>query len=154
MTARQLSPRRQVAVGLLVMAVGLGYASLAASHLGKAPDTLVMDAVAGSLAGLAFALAGAILVVPERRPGIRSLIGALMVTCVAMLFDWVAFGPGERRFRGGVSFVHIGAASPLSDMSGQALFAIGAVLFNLLALWAWVRTRRTAGRKPRKTARA
>jgi len=152
MTAKQLSPRGQIAVGLLVMAVGLGYTALAASHLGKPPDRLVMDAVAGSLAGLAFALAGVILVVPERRAGIRALIGALMVTCVALLFDWVAFGPGERRFRGGVSFVHIGAASPLSEMSGRALFAIGAVLFNLLALWAWLRTRRTAGRKPRKAA--
>jgi hypothetical protein len=109
--------------------------------------------VAGLVAGLSFVFGGVILVVPERFTGMRALAGALMVTSFALLYDWAAFGPGERHLHGGVPFLHTGVASPLSEMSGRILFAIGAVLFNLLALWAWVRARRTTGRKPGRAAR-
>ncbi len=65
MTAKQLSPRAQVAVGLFVIAVGLAFTALAASHLGRPPDKLVLDAIAGVVAGLTFVFGGAIFVVPE-----------------------------------------------------------------------------------------
>ena len=153
MKAKRASPRGQIALGFLVMAAGLGCTALAAIHLGMPPDKLVPDTVAGLVAGLSFVFGGAILVVPERFTGMRALAGALMVTSFALLYDWAAFGPGERHFHGGVPFLHTGVASPLSEMSGRILFAIGAVLFNLLALWAWVRARRMAGRKPGRAAR-
>jgi hypothetical protein len=149
---RPSSPRGQIALGLMVMAAGLSVAALTASRLGALPDKLELDALAGVAGGLSFVFGGAILVVPERFTGTRAFAGALMVTSFALLYDWAAFGPGERLLHGGAPLLHRSVASPLSEMSGRILFAVGAVLFNLLALWAWVRARKVAGRKPGRVA--
>jgi len=149
MAAKALSRRGQVTVGLLVIAMGLGVGAIAASHLGQPAGRF--DPGVGLIAGLAFAFAGAILVVPERQVRIRASFGALMITAIALMFDWVAFGPGERRVTGGISGGNGGVRTHLWQVPGQVLFVSGAVLFNLMALWAWVRARRA----PRKrTARA
>jgi len=152
MKAKQRSPRGQIALGLMVMAAGLGCTALAASHLGTPADQLALDTVAGLVAGLSFVFGGAILVIPERFTGTRAFAGALMVTSFALLYDWAAFGPGERHLHSSVPFLRAGFTSPLSDISGRILFAIGAVLFNLMALWAWIRARWMVGRKPGKPA--
>jgi hypothetical protein len=147
--AAKPSRRGQITVGLMVIAIGLGIGAIAASHLGQPAGKF--DPVVGLIAGLAFAFAGAILVVPERRVRIRASFGALMITSIALLFDWVAFGPGERRFTSGISGGNSGVRTHLWQMPGQILFVSGAVLFNLMAMWAWLRARRA----PRKrTARA
>jgi len=149
MAAKALSRRGQITVGVSVVAVGFGIGAIAASHLGQPAGKF--DPVAGLIASLAFAFAGAILVVPVRHVRTRASFGALMITAIALLFDWVAFGPGERRFSGGIPGGNSGARTHLWQMPGQILFVSGAVLFNLMALWAWLRARRA----PRKrTARA
>ena len=70
-----------------------------------------------------------------------------MITCIALMLDWLAFGPGERRFASGNPSANA-AVGPqqLKEMSVRFLLAIGAVLFSLMALWAWMRAlwRRTA----------
>jgi len=134
MGAKPLSRRGQVTVGLLVIALGFGVAAIAAIHLIMPPGKAVLDPVVVLIAGFAFAFGGAILVVPERRGRTRASFGALMITSVALLFDWVAFGPGEHHAKGGVAH--------LREMSRHVLLASGAVLFNLMALWAWFRARR------------
>ena len=151
MSPKALSRRRQVAAGFVVIAVSLGVAAIAAIHLGQSPESHVPGAVAGLIAGLAFAFAGAILVVPERRKQTRASFGALMITFVALLFDWVAFGPGERRATAALSGVSTGVRPHFWEMPGRILLVSGAMLFNLMALWAWIRARRA----PRKrTAKA
>jgi len=134
MGAKPLSRRGQVTVGLLVIALGFGVAAIATIHLVMPPGKAVLDPVVVLISGFAFAFGGAILVVPERRGRTRASFGALMITSVALLFDWVAFGPGEHHAKGGVAH--------LREMSRHILLASGAVLFNLMALWAWFRARR------------
>jgi len=129
-----LSRRGQVTVGLLVIALGLGVAAIAVMHLLSPPSKAVLDPIVVLIAGFAFAFGGAILLFPERRGRTRASFGALMITSVAILFDWVAFGPGEHHAKGGVAH--------LREMSRHVLLASGAVLFNLMALWAWFRARR------------
>jgi hypothetical protein len=133
----------QVAIGIIVIAAGLCVAALAAGHLVSPPEKAVLDPLVGLGAGFAFVFGGAITVVPERRGRARAWFAALMLTAIALLFDWVAFGPGEHHARGG-------AGPQLREMSRQALFASGAVLFDLMALWAWFRTRRAVWKKPAK----
>jgi hypothetical protein len=141
MAAKLQSRRTQVAVGVLVMAVGFTLAMFAASYVGKPADRL--DPVVGLTAGLVLLFLGATFVVPERQGRIKALIVALMITCIAVLLDWVAFGPGERQSGRG-------ASSQLREISRQVLLESGAVLFNLMALWAWIQTRRAAWRKTAK----
>jgi uncharacterized membrane protein len=147
MAAKPLSRRGQFTIGILVVALGLCVAALAASYVGK--PTGRFDPVVGFIAGFAFAFAGAILVVPERQERTRAWFGALMITCIALLFDWLAFGPGERQ-----DTTALGNASAARvhfwQVPGRLLLVSGAVLFNLMALWAWIRARRVR----RKTARA
>jgi hypothetical protein len=144
MAAKSPLRRRQVAAGLLAMAAGLGVAALAAGHLGKPVGRL--DPVVGLIAGFAFALAGAILVVPERRKKLRAWIGALMITSIALLFNWIALGAVDHRSTSDIANGNIGVRTHFWEVPGRVLFVSGAVLFNLMALWAWLRAlwRRTA----------
>jgi hypothetical protein len=152
MAEKPLSRRGQFTIGVLVVAAGLCVAALAASYVGKPAG--MFDPVVGLIAGLAFALAGAILAVPERQKGIRALFGALMITCIALLFDWIAFAPGERRITGGISGAHASVRTHFWEVPGRVLLVSGAVLFNLMAVWAWFRTRRAAWKKSGKARAA
>jgi len=147
MAAKPLSRRGQFTVGVLVVAAGLCIVALAANYIGK--STGRFDPVVGLIAGLALAFAGAILVVPERQGRTRAWVGAMMITAIALLFDWLAFGPHEPR-----EAVALGNAAAVRmhfwQVPGRILLVSGAVLFNLMALWAWFRARRVR----RKTARA
>jgi hypothetical protein len=151
MATKALSRRRQIAAGFVVIAVSLGVAAIAAMQLAISPEWNAPKAVAGLIAGLAFAFAGAILVVPERRQRTRASFGAFMITFIALLVDWVAFGPGERRVTAALSGAHAGVRPHFWEMPGHILLVSGAMLLNLMALWAWIRARRA----PRKrTAKA
>jgi hypothetical protein len=147
MAAKRPTRRGQVTVGLLLIAAGLTVGAVAASQLGKPAGKLPVDVITVLIAALGLVFAGATVAAPERRAGVKAWTGALMVTSIALLFDWVAFGPGERRFTSGSPSANA-AAGPhhLKEMSVRLLFTIGAVLFNLMALWAWTRAwwRRTA----------
>ena len=147
MAAKRPTRRGQITVGLLLIAAGLAVGAVAASQFWKPAGKLPVDAVAALIAALGLVFAGATLAAPERRAGVKAWTGALMVTSIALLLDWVAFGSGERRFTSGSPSANA-AVGPhqLKEMSVRLLFAIGAVLLNLMALWAWMRAlwRRTA----------
>ena len=141
MAAKRPSRRAEVAAGLLVIAGGLGVAALAAGHLfgqaGRLEPVVVM------IAGMILVFVGAILVVPERNKALRAWFGALMITCIALLFDWLAFGPGEHH-AARTANSNLGLRTHFWEVPGQVMMLSGAVLFNLMALWAWLRTRRRA----------
>jgi hypothetical protein len=144
MAAKPLSRRGQFTIGILVVAAGLCAVALAANYVGK--PTGRFDPVVGLIAGLALAFAGAILVVPERQGRTRAWFGALMISCIALLFDWLAFGPRELQ---DAAALGNGAAVRMHfwQVPGRVLLASGAVLFNLMALWAWFRARRVRSGK-------
>jgi hypothetical protein len=139
MAAKPLSRRGQFTVGVLVAAMGLFIAALAASYVGK-PGRV--DPAVVFIAGLTLAFAGAILVVPEKDGRMRAWFGAFMVTCVALLLDWVALGLGGTREATAAVSVNASTRSHFWQVPGQVMLLIGAMLFNLMALWAWFRARR------------
>src|SRR5690242_5106627 len=126
MAAKSLSRRRQIATGLLLAAAGFALAALAASHLGGSPGRL--DPVVGLIGGAALVFLGAILVAPERRRRVRAWGGALMITSIALLFDWLVLGHAPP-----------GARTHFWEAPGKVLLASGALLFSLMAMWAWMR---------------
>jgi hypothetical protein len=146
MAAKRPTRRGQIMAGLLLIAAGLGVGAVAAIQFWKPAGKLPVDAVAVLIASLGLAFAGATLAAPERRAGVKAWTGMLMVTSIALLFDWVAIGSGERHFTSALSANAAVGPHQLKEMSVRVLFAIGAVLFNLMALWAWMRVlwRRTA----------
>jgi hypothetical protein len=71
--------------------------------------------------------------------GVRQyLFGALAITCMALLFDWVAFVPGPRDFHAGASAIHRGG--PVNSTLGRVAFGLFAVFCDLFAFYAWRRT--------------
>jgi hypothetical protein len=66
----------------------------------------------------------------------RSQAGSLL----AVIFNWIAFGPGERRFSGGVALpLFRVSSSRIGEWTGRLVFGAGAILIDLFFVWAVVR---------------
>ena len=139
MAEKSLSPGNRVAIGLAVCAVGMGVVALGVFQLGPKADKFAAWEFAALPMGMAFAFGGALFALPGSFVRTRALIAALMITALALTADWIAFGPGDSGVRKGFSLNNVRGPLQTSQMLGRLLFGIGAVLADLLALWAWVR---------------
>jgi hypothetical protein len=125
-------------LGLLVAALGLVMTGLALSAAIRA-DPFVFDNLMGVPVGLMFVFAGILIGLPQRYARWRNLLATLLITCFALTFDWVAFGPGERKFSGsmgGIGFIP-------GELLGRSVFGFFAVILDILAIAMW------SGRGPR-----
>src|SRR6266700_370204 len=125
------SLRSQPLLGVVVAAMGL---MLAGSGIYGAihADRFTADALMAVPAGLMFIFAGILLGLAADSKW-RNLLTALLVTCLALTFDWVAFGPGEPQFSG--SFGGFGFIP--SEWVGRAAFGAFALVLDLLAIAMW-----------------
>jgi hypothetical protein len=120
--------------GLLFAAMGLmltGVVIYGAVHA----DPTTADNLMGLPASLMFVFAGILIALPPQYTKWRNLLGTLVITCFALTFDWVAFGPGERRFTGsigGIGFIP-------GEMMGRATFGIFAILLDVWSIAMWIR---------------
>ena len=143
MAEKSLSPGKRVAIGIVVCAVGVGVVALGVYQLGPKANVFAAWEFAALPVGIAFAFGGAFLALPRSFVRTRALIAALMVTALALTADWIAFGPGDSGVRRGFSLNNVRGPLQTSQMLGRLLFGVGAVLADLLALWAWVQFLRT-----------
>ena len=134
-----LSPRGRIVVGLGVAALGLLMIGLILRAALHATHPLTSEDFVGALAALVFVFGGALLALPPERAALQELLGALLVTAFALTLDWVAFGPGTRRFGGGFSFGFIGIGFQPGETSGRIVFGIGAVILDIVAAAMWLR---------------
>lgn len=110
------------------------------------PATMVftlMGAVLFTAAGLGLVLWGLGLAAWAAR------MAVLAALAFVLSFNWIAFGPGERRFTGGVSasapLVGAEATRPMSEAEGRTVFGLFSLALDglaLLAVAAWWRGRR------------
>jgi hypothetical protein len=122
-----------LALGLAVAAMGLmliGFAVYAAVRA----DPFTADNLMGVPAGLMFVFSGILLTLPPQYEKWRSLLATLVMTCFALTFDWVAFGPGEREF--GASIMGFGFIA--GEYVGRALFGAFAVVLDICAITMWI----------------
>jgi Protein of unknown function (DUF3592) len=77
-------------------------------------------------------------ILPPGNTRLRSLLRALLLTAVAVTIDWIAFGPGERTFGGGVSFGAVGVGLRPGEFFGRAVFSLIAVILDIFAILMWV----------------
>lgn len=97
--------------------------------------------------GLVVGGAGASIALPDAAVRSRAITGALVATGLALCFDWIAFGPGERRFTAGASASGAGVHTPVSAGMGRFAFGIGALLLDAAAAWFWIYAIRIARRR-------
>jgi len=125
------SQRAQPLLGVVVAAIGLSVAGsgiYGAIHV----EPFNADRLMAVPAGLMFVFAGVLLGLPPDGKW-RNLLATLLVTCFALTFDWVAFGPGEREFTGSIG----GFGFMPSEWVGRALFGAFAVVLDIIAIGMW-----------------
>ncbi len=112
--------------GLLMLGLAL--------HRAAYVDRLTLDDFMGLLIALMFVFAGISIGLPPRCRKSRNLLQAVIVTCLALIFDWVAFGPGERHFTGSAG----GIGFTPGEMTGRVLFGLVAIVIDICAISIWV----------------
>jgi len=121
------------AFGLLFAAMGLLITGLAIHSGIQATDPVKANAYMGLPAGLMFVFAGMYMALPPDSKW-RSLLATLVVTCFALTFDWVAFGPGERKFTGNI----MGVPFMSGELFGRVAFGFFAILLDIFAAAMWI----------------
>lgn len=131
----EYSPRARLVIGAILAAAGLVTTVAVSRTLLAVANPLTDSNMAGLLMGLLILFAGLSIAQP---PGVgvrQYLFGALAVTSLALLFDWVAFMPGARDFHSGSSSLRQGGH--VNATFGRVVFGVFAVFCDLFALHAW-----------------
>jgi hypothetical protein len=121
------------AIGLFVAALGAMELALVLYRAFHA-EPFVCENLMGVPVALVFLFAGILVVLPPSDGKWRALLTALLMTCFALTFDWVAFGPGERHFTGsagGVGFIP-------AEWMGRTAFGAVALVSDILAIRMWI----------------
>ena len=134
-----LTPGGRLAMGLIFVVAGLPIMAVATGLITPRPGSLHAPEWVVFMAGFTFSMAGTLVLLPGDWIRLRGFLGGLLVTAFASVFDWVAFGPGERHFSGGLSIGPVFTSSASSELSGRIWFGIAGALISCFALWAWVR---------------
>lgn len=124
-------------IGLLFAAMGsmiMGFALYDASHA----NSSTADSLIAVPAGLLFVFGGILIGLPPQYQRWRSWLVTLVVTCFAITFDWVAFGPGERQFFDGFGLGSFSYGFMPGEMMGRVLFCIFAIVLDVGAIKMWV----------------
>jgi hypothetical protein len=135
MAQNEASARVRIALGT---ALGIGGLLIAIASIRKlllAANPLQDAAMSLTLVGLCILFFGATISLPNVVGFRQRLFLALAVTCMALVFNWIAFVPGPREFHSGSSASHPGA--PVNSTFGRVVFGVVAVLMDLFAVNVW-----------------
>ena len=124
---------RRIAVGVVVLAVGIALATLGIFKTGNPAEPLAFLAIP---AGLVFVCGGLLVLLPAK---LQLPLAALMVTSLAVMFDWVAFGPGERHFTSSLGLGGGRVTWAGGELTGRAFFGVFALLMDIAAIGLWLR---------------
>jgi hypothetical protein len=134
-----MSPRNSIFAGIACIVVGLPPLAIGTGLLSAAPGKPHAPLWVVTLAGSCFVVLGVSFLVPSARARTRGFLVGATVTMMAIIFDWIAFGPGERHFSATISFGGIAGGSGSGETSGRILFGICAIALDGLATWGWYR---------------
>jgi hypothetical protein len=65
---------------------------------------------------------------------LRNLVSWLLVVCLAIPFNWVAFGAGERHFSSSSSFLGVTSGGAPGETEGRIVFGLFAILMDLMVV--------------------
>jgi hypothetical protein len=123
--------------GLFVLAMALGWIKTkpSADH---APLWVLISA------GMVFNLGG-VMILLVGKPGVdtlRNLVTWLFVLSLALPFNWIAFGEGERHFSSSVSVGGVSTHESADERTGRLVFGLFAGLMDFMLVWPIVRVLR------------
>jgi hypothetical protein len=135
---QEFSPAGRLAIGIAFLITGIGMMILTVDRNTFDLATSAPEDTFKFLFEIAFALVGALLCLPERFARVRAVLFALVLTTFALILDWIAFGPGERRFQGSVAGGGIAIPWIPPQLVGRSVFGVGAVFLDVVALLMWI----------------
>ena len=123
----------RILVGVVVLAAGIALVALGILRHSDPAEPLAFLVIP---AGLVFVFGGLLVLLP---PKLNPPLAALMVTSLAVIFDWVAFGPGERHFTSYVGGAGAGVSWTSGELAGRAFFGVLALIMDVAAIGLWLR---------------
>ncbi len=145
------SPQLRFAIGTVLVIAGVACTVAGVRDLRHVVHPIEDPAMSEFLLGLVVLSFGAAIFGQPVATVRQRFLGACAFTSMALLFDWVSFVPGPRSFNAGSSASHPGP--PVSSVTGRIAFGIGAILFDLAALYAWqvaIRSLRSVAEDPQR----
>jgi hypothetical protein len=122
-----LPPTARIAAGIVVLGTGVALAVTGVYETNSDPR-----AVIAVPAGLIFVFGGALFLLPPSLARLQLPLATLAVTSLAVVFNYVAFGPDFAGYLG------VGSGATRSgEMEGHLVFSFFAVLMNAAALGLW-----------------
>jgi len=131
---KPMSPRARFVMALVFFFFG-GF--LFAFVFGWMPAKRETPVYVIAAAASMFSLAGVmiLLIESERLAWLRNLVTWLFVVSLAIPFNWIAFGAGERHFSGSTSFLGMTSNSAPGETEGRVVFGLFALLMDLIVLF-------------------
>lgn len=135
----------QLAMGGLVIVMGLVPVLTAVGVIPTDDSFWEAPRWVGGIAGGLFVAAGLYIAVlpsidrlgPRLRKQLMGLFPLVIVTGMAAISSWIAFGPGERAFQSGMANSIVGFTSGGGEIVGRAAFGIGALFLIVIAAVGW-----------------
>lgn len=120
--------------GMFMLAMAFGWIKTEPSGEHTPPWVVVS-------AGMMFNLGGVLILLVDREgvDALRNLVMWLFVLSLALPFNWVAFGEGERHFSGSFSGFGLSIFSASTASTGRMVFGAFALLMDFMVLWPVIR---------------
>ena len=136
-TDRRRTRATYLLIGLATMAIGLFTILISADVIRVPESTFEAPRWVVGCAGLSFLLGGVAVVLarPGGPPGTLAAnpyFGGAAGLVLVVILNWIAFGPGERHFSGGISIPFVSWSTGASEWSGRAAFGAGALLADVI----------------------
>jgi hypothetical protein len=153
---RDVDPRFGIGMGILSLAAGVVIILIALDWIHVPPSSIHAPRWVLAICGGVFAVPGVAMLYygivngfggEARPPGAMSqdgftvvgwLVGLVVMCGVTTVASWIAFGPGERTFTGGIGVGGVGVGGRSSGTGGRVVFGIGAVLTGVLTIWGFI----------------
>lgn len=151
---RQIPLAIALLFGTAFTAAGLAILGLQLGFVPSGPGAVRAQPVMVWLAGVIFTGAGLGLLCSRLIPKLAAFCGLLAFCAFVGLFNWIAFGPGERDFRRGTTMsggvVASGQQTKVSQTEGRLVFGLFAGALDALILFGCYRVLRTGRGTPSK----
>ena len=135
---KPMSPRARFFMALGFFFFGGFLFSLMFGWIPARPSPNPTPAWVVAAAAMMFSLAGVLilLIENERLAWLRNLVSWLLVVCLAIPFNWVAFGEGERQFSSSSTFLGTTSSGAAGETEGRIVFGLFALLMDLMVILA------------------
>ena len=134
--SKPMSPRARFFMALVFFFFGGFLFSFVFGWIPRSPSPSATPTWVLAAAAMMFSLAGAVilLIENERLAWLRNLVSWLLLVCLAIPFNWVAFGEGERHFSSSSSFLGFTSSGTPGETEGRFVFGIFAILMDLMVV--------------------